>query len=182
MINDPKEMPKVVPTDLHDLASSRISKEIKLTSIRWMIRADLPKVENIERRCRKHPWDKEDFMRNLRERNVIGLAGFLQIEGKEILAGFIIYELKTRKIAILNLAIDPDFQRKRVGEQIVKKMISKLTPSRRAMLEVPVRETNLGGQLFLKHMGFKADNVINGFFLDSGEDAYVMRYQLKEKN
>jgi ribosomal-protein-alanine N-acetyltransferase len=41
-----------------------------------------------------------------------------------------------------------------------------------------VRETNLTAQLFFRAQGFRAVRVLRGYYEDSGEDAFLMQYQL----
>src|SRR3989344_7006679 len=61
--------------------------------VRWMIRRDMPEVLDIEQQCFEFPWDEEDFIRCLRQRNCIGMVS----QDEEKVKGFMIYELhKTR--------------------------------------------------------------------------------------
>jgi ribosomal-protein-alanine N-acetyltransferase len=43
-----------------------------------------------------------------------------------------------------------------------------------------IRETILGAQVFFSRQGFKAIKVLRSYFEDSGEDAYLMQYQISQ--
>ena len=141
--------------------------------IRWMIRRDMPEVIQIEQESHDYSWTEEDFLHCLRQRNCIGMVA----EFGEQVVGFMIYELHKSKLHILNFAVHPQFRRRRVGKQMVQKLISKLSSHRRNCITLEARETNLESQLFFRSAGFTATSVLRGHFDDTGEDAYVMRYR-----
>ncbi len=91
-----------------------------------------------------------------------------------------IYELHKAKLHILNFAVHPTCRRGAIGNQMVAKLISKLSSHRRTRITLEVRETNLTAQLFFRTQGFKAVKVLRSFYEDSGEDAFLMQYRLAE--
>ncbi len=140
--------------------------------IRWMVRRDMPEVLAIEY---EYPWCEEDFLRCLRQHNCIGMV----VEHNDNIIGFVIYELNHNKINILNLAIHPEFRHRGVGRIIIYKLIGKLSCHRRNQITISLRETALGAQLFLRGLGFRATEVIRGYYPNTEEDAYLMCYSLK---
>ncbi|MBI3465905.1 MAG: ribosomal protein S18-alanine N-acetyltransferase [Planctomycetes bacterium] len=138
-----------------------------------MIRRDLPEVLAIEQASYDYPWNEEEFLRCLRQRNCIGMVA--EVDGHVL--GFMIYELHKSKLHVLNLAVHPDQRREGIGSQMVAKLISKLHQQRRARVVLEVRETNLAAQLFLQSHGFRAISVLRNHYDDSSEDAYVMQYR-----
>src|SRR6516225_4776269 len=144
--------------------------------IRWMIRRDMPEVLQTEQLSFEYAWTEEDFLRCLRQRNCIGMVA----EQGEKVVGFMIYELHKAKLHILNFAVHPSWRRSGVGNQMVSKLISKLSSHRRTRITLEVRETNLVAQLFFQKQGFKALRVLRAFYEDSGEDAYLLQYRLAD--
>jgi [ribosomal protein S18]-alanine N-acetyltransferase len=142
--------------------------------IRWMIRRDMPEVLAIEDASFELPWDEERFLSHLRERATIGMVAELG----ERVVGYTIYELHPRKLQILNFCVDPEFRRQGIGQQLADKLIKKLCGDRRTSLVLTLRESNLSSQLFFRRAGFLAIDVIREHFGDTGEDGYVMRYDL----
>lgn len=146
--------------------------------VRHMIRRDMPEVLNIEGLVFDFPWSEEDFLRCLQERNVIGMVA----EYDESVVGFMIYELHSARIHVLNVAVDPDHHRRGVGRDMMEKLINKLSPMRRTRIALEVRERNVSAQLFFRYMNFRATSVLRDFYEDTTEDAYVMEYRLPHKS
>lgn len=154
-------------------AQTQSAKNYAPVHIRWMIRRDMPEVLYIEDRSFEFSWSEEDFIRCLRQRNCIGMIA----EHNERVVGFMIYELHRNRLHVLNFAVHPDFRRRGVGTQMVRKLISKLSPQRRSRIMLEVRETNLDAQLFFRELGFRAVSLLRDFYEDTTEDAYLMQYR-----
>ena len=152
-----------------------VGKQDVCVHIRWMIRRDMMEVLEIEDRSFEFPWSEEDFIRCLRQRNCIGMVA----EHDERVAGFMIYELHRNRLHILNFAVAAEFQRRGVGQQMVDKLIGKLSSQRRNRILLEVRETNLAAQLFFRDLGFRAISVLRDFYDDTTEDAYLMQYRFR---
>ena len=140
--------------------------------IRWMIRRDMLEVLDIEQMSFEFPWLEEDFIRCLRQRNCIGMVA----EYGDQVIGFMIYELHKSRLHILNFAVSNQFRLQSIGQQMIDKLVSKLSSQRRRRITLEVRETNLAAQLFFKANGFRATSVLRSYYEDSPEDAYVMQY------
>lgn len=144
--------------------------------IRWMIRRDMPEVLAIEQDSYEFPWSEEDFIRLLRQRNCIGMVA----EHQEQVIGFMVYELHKSRIHLLNFCVHPEFLRKSVGTQMVRKLIAKLSTQRRNRITLEVRETNLPAQLFFRDKGFRAVTVLRDFYDDTIEDGILMQFRYAE--
>lgn len=143
--------------------------------IRWMIRRDMAEVLDIEREGFEFAWTDEDFVRCLRQRNCIGMVA--EHDGR--VAGFMIYELHRTRVHVVNFAVAREYQRSRVGSQMVAKLIAKLSSQRRSRIVLEIRETNLGAQLFFRENGFRAISVLHSYYADTPEDAYRMQYRYR---
>lgn len=142
--------------------------------IRWSLRRDLQEVLDIERGSFEFPWNEEDFVRCCRQRNCIMMVA----ERDELIVGYMVYELHARRLHVLNFAVDPECRRLGVGRQMVEKLLGKLGAQKRIAITLEVRERNLPAQLFFQAFGFKAEEVLAGWYEDSDEDAYLFRYRL----
>ncbi len=143
--------------------------------IRWLIRRDMPEVLEIEKASFEFPWTEEDFLCCLRQRNCIGMVA----EHDHRIVGFMIYELHKSKLHILNFAVAADARRHGVGNQMVLRLIDKLSQQRREEIALEVRESNLDAQLFFKTQGFRAVNVLRHHYDDTEEDAYILQFRLQ---
>ncbi|MCH2182848.1 MAG: ribosomal protein S18-alanine N-acetyltransferase [Mariniblastus sp.] len=145
--------------------------------IRWMIRRDMPEVLDIEKSSFEFPWSEEDFIRCLRQRNCIGMVA----EYDERVVGFMIYELHKNQLHVLNFSVRPDARRRGVGQQMINKLVGKLSQQRRNRIVLEIRETNLAAQLFFRNSEFRAVSLLRDYYDDTTEDAYVMQYRYKEE-
>lgn len=159
-----------------DVAAAGTDADVALrTQIRWLIRRDMEEVLAAERASFEFPWTEEEFLSCLRQRNCIGTVAELDHE----IVGFMIYELHQSMLRILNFAVAPRFRRRGVGRQMVQRLIDKLSQQRRREIVLEVRETNLSAQLFFAQCGFRALSVLRNHYDDTLEDAYYMRYSLR---
>lgn len=142
--------------------------------IRWMIRRDMEEVLEIENLCFEFPWSEEDFIRCLRQRNIMGLAA----EVGPRIAGFMLYEIHRSRLKLLTISVLPAMQRRGIGRELTGKLKKGLLPDRRTQIVTDVRETNLDAQLFFRAMGFRAVDVLRDFYEDTTEDAILFRYLL----
>lgn len=158
--------------------------------IRWMIRRDMPEVMAIEQSSFSQPCDEEVFLNWLRCRNTIGMVA----EIGEQVVGFFIYELHPRHLTILDMATHPDFRHQGVGEQMMAKLQSKLSPDRRTKLvallpescakaarlffekhEVEIRMTEKKGQVTF-HPQFSAMSSKDILGVQRMDDAFMSHY------
>lgn len=163
---------KVPPPPLPDPPASEDETTV---DIRWMLRRDMPEVLEIEGNSFPNPWDEQRFIEVLRQRNCIGMVARVG-EKPEYVIGFFIYELHKTKLCLINLAVHEKWRRRGVGRQMIDKLKSKLSPQRRSMLRLSIRESNLPGQLFFRANGLEAVDMEKDVFEDSDEDAIVMQY------
>ena len=141
-------------------------------TIRWMIRRDLPEVLAIESHCFEFAWSENDFLQCLRHRNCIGMVA----EQDGLIVGYMVYELNHSQIRLLNFAVAPDSRRHRVGTQMVERLVARLASQRRTWISLTVRETNLLAQIFFRSCGFVAVSILQDYYEDTTEDAYLMQY------
>jgi len=161
-------------TTPHSTSSKSATRKPPLpVHIRWMIRRDMPEVLAIEEQAFEFPWQEEDFIRCLRQRNCIGMVA----EAGERVVGFMIYELHKTRLHILNFAVHEQLRRRGIGAQMARKLMSKLSLDRRSRIVLEIRETNLPAQLFFRSLGFRAVSVLRNFYEDTPEDAYLMQYR-----
>jgi ribosomal-protein-alanine N-acetyltransferase len=131
----------------------------------------MPEVLAIEKESFEFPWSEDDFLRQLRQRNSIGMVA--DIDDK--VAGYMIYELAKSRLRLVNMAVAPEIRRQGIGTQMIEKLASKLSRERRSQVALAVRESNLPAQLFFRDCGFKAVNTLRHHYDDTPEDAYDMR-------
>ncbi len=143
---------------------------------RWAIKRDMPEILAIENSCFAFPWQEDDFVHSLRQRNCICVVA----EHDDRVVGFYVYELHKHRLHILNIAVHPAFQGLTVGTQLIDKLKSRLSERRRSRIMIEVVESNLEAQLFFQSQGFRAVSILRDFFEESDagprHDAYLFQY------
>jgi ribosomal-protein-alanine N-acetyltransferase len=151
--------------------STEMTRQTKI-SVRLMGRCHMDDVLCIENRCFEYPWSIREFSISLKNRDTYGYVAECGVS----IAGYMIIQLRQTRIDLWSMAVAPEFHRQGVGRQMVEKLIGKLHPDRRSTINAMVRETNLPAQLFFKAMGFRWIGTWPGYYEESDEAAYQMRY------
>jgi ribosomal-protein-alanine N-acetyltransferase len=142
--------------------------------IRWMIRRDMPRVLEIEAESFSSPWTEREFIRCLRQRNIIGMVA----EEGDTVIGYMLYELHKSYIHVRNFAVASDFRRQGVGRKMAEKLKDKVhAHPYRDRIAVDVSDANLTAHLFWKANGFKAIGIVQQPFEDCDNDAYSFVYR-----
>jgi len=147
-----------------------------------MTRRDMPSVLAMEHLSFGHPWCEEELDRVYAQGNCIGMVVEplrVGLFDDDRIVGFAVYEMRTKSIQIVRLAVHPELRRRGVGRELLGKLTGKLG-SRRPGLAILVRESNLPAQYFFRSFGFRATLVVRGHYQDTGEDAYEMFYGIQE--
>ena len=149
--------------------------------VRWMIRRDMTEILQIEAQSFANPWDEEEFVKILRQRNCIGMVA----EHDSRVVGFVIYELHKFHIEFLNLAVAADMRGRGVGRALIGRLIGKLSlqGNRRTMLRCRISEYNDAAIRWLSRRGLRAKGIDRQFLTDDGTscDAIRMEYRLDDR-
>lgn len=114
-------------------------------------------------------WTEDDLRQCLRKRDRIGMVG--EIDDKVV--SFMAYRLLENRIKVLRFAVYYDWRRQGCGSAMIEKLKQKLSSQKRSEIIIPIRESNLQGQLFLKYHQFRARKIKRSYYEDTGEDAYL---------
>lgn len=156
------------------METTRETLDARRVVIRTIYRPDANAILQIERDSFEFPWTASDFIRCLGRDYTIGVVADC---GGDV-AGFVIFELLSQQIRLLNIAVDQRFRRRGIGRLLVDRVIGMLSGLHQRRLVLEVRESNLTGQIFFRSCGFKAVAVLHDFYDDTPEDAYRMVYRI----
>ncbi len=146
----------------------------KLSSI------EIPSVLSIEERNSDYPWTQLQFTTSLENNN--NLCYSLILKGKTI--GYLITMLAIDSADILNIGIDPNFQRKGYGKALLKHLIEELRKRDIYEILLEVRVGNKSAIQFYKRQGFKEISVRKNYYTKNsnnrsqGEDGIIMRIEI----
>jgi len=145
----------------------------KQLQVRWLIRRDMDEVLCIEQASFNRPWTEEDFLRCLRQRNIIAMVA----EHHESIVGYMLYLLCRHHIELFNFAVHPAWRRRHIGSQMASRLVGRLSSHGRSAITLTLHEANLAAQLFFRKQGFLAVDVLRAHY-DGDRDGFVMRYDV----
>jgi len=148
-----------------------------LVEIRTMSYADLKSVISVEKKAYPHPWTLGIFRDCLR----IGYNAWVMTLDKEII-GYGIVMLSAGEAHILNICIEPDFQKKGLGRYLLRHILKKSKQTDVDMVLLEVRRSNTTAQQLYQSEGFHELGVRKAYYpADNGrEDAIILAKYLRK--
>lgn len=142
-----------------------------MTAISLLTPDDLAQAYAIECRSHAFPWSEKTFASNQGER-FINLR--LDVDGK--MAAFAITQVVLDEASLFNIAVDPAFQRRGFGRQLLQHLIDELIKRDVLTLWLEVRASNLPAIALYEQLGFnQVSRRPNYYPTASGrEDAILM--------
>ena len=144
-------------------------------------RDNLPDVVRVEARSFSHPWSREIFDRELKNKWSTGYVAYLPgADGRRWAAGYVVAWLVVGEVHILNLAVDPAARRQGVGRALMVHVLRSFQSKGATKETLEVRRSNAGAQALYESLGFVRAGVRRGYYSDNGEDAFVMWADMAE--
>lgn len=128
---------------------------------RWLIRRDMDRVCEIDRKCFRDFWTEEEHVALLRQRNCIGTVFGERVLGDDEIKGFMHYELHKQHLHIARFCVDPEYRRNGLGSAALERLKLKMDSQKRTFITADVCETNTPAQLFLKSQKFICESVLH---------------------
>jgi ribosomal-protein-alanine N-acetyltransferase len=141
--------------------------------LRRMTRRDLPEVLGIERRSFSNPWPPSTFEGEIQNQ---GLSFPIVVvdEGTGRIAGYVIYWIIRDEAQINNVAVHPDYRRRRVGETMLREILAALRTESVEFISLEVRAGNGAARALYEKLGFKQIGIRKEYYTNPVEDAVVM--------
>ena len=143
--------------------------------IRVMRESDLSQIILLEREIFLFPWSLENFASSIR-------AGYLcrVMEEKSAILGYSIMMVGPDEAHILTFGIGAQWQKKGLGEKLLKYLIQLAGEEHAKSMLLDVRESNHGAAKLYKQLGFQQIATRKGYYpaMCGREDALVMRLVL----
>lgn len=140
---------------------------------------DIDEIVAIENVSYPSPWPKRIFEREIEAQN--SYKRIIRFSGSVV--GYIVTWTIHDEVHILNIAVHQDFRKIGLGEILLRDCLSSSSERGLKLVVLEVRTSNYGAIKLYEKVGFKTLRVRKKYYSDTGEDAYVMLYELKsEKN
>ena len=152
-----------------------VQKDNEHLLIRKMAIKDLDKVYEIEKESYAHPWDKLEFVKELKG-NKFAHYFVCLLDGKIVsfLGVWIVFE----EAHITNIAVSPNYRKIGLGSMLIDFSVSfaKNKNAKRIVLEVRVSNKE-AINLYIRK-GFRVTSIKKNYYIDNFEDAYEMIKEL----
>lgn len=147
--------------------------------LRPMTAEDLAGVCEVERRAHRAPWSPELIRQELDHAWSTAFVCEATLETEALrLAGYIFFWLIHDEVHVLNVATDPDWQRRGVGRRLLT-AAEAFGVERGALLStLEVRRGNAPAIGLYAGLGYVEVGVRRRYYSDNGEDALVMTKSL----
>ncbi|HEX6644659.1 MAG TPA: ribosomal protein S18-alanine N-acetyltransferase [Gemmatimonadales bacterium] len=129
----------------------------------------------LERRCFGDPWSSASFREALASEHSFGLVA----ECRGEIAGYLIGRAILGTGEILNLAVAPEWRRRRVARLLLEAGLDELAARGAEEVFLEVRESNTAAQSLYLGAGFRAVGQRSGYYRNPREDALVLRSPLR---
>ena len=149
-----------------------------LVEMRTMSYTDLKQVITLEEKAYPYPWTLGIFRDCLR----IGYSAWVMTLDKKII-GYAIVMLSPGEAHILNICIEPDFQKKGLGRYLLRHILKKSNQTDVDMVLLEVRRSNTAAQQLYQSEGFHELGVRKAYYPASHgrEDAIILaKYLAKD--
>ncbi len=148
----------------------------KKHTIREMQREDIEAILGIERRSFPTPWTEWMFVSHLK---FTGVSINLVLETMEGISGYAIAWMAHDEIHLLSIAVRPGNRRLGHGRALLEEVIRRGRECGGSLVVLEVREGNDPARSFYDSMGFQVIGKRKNYYIDTGEDAFVMVLSLR---
>lgn len=142
-----------------------------MNTISSLTTTDLARAYEIETRAHAFPWSEKTFASNQGERylNYRLLVG-------DVMAAFAITQVVLDEATLFNIAVDPAWQRKGLGRQLLEHLIGELEKRGVLTLWLEVRASNTTAIALYESLGFNEATIRRNYYptAQGREDAIIM--------
>ena len=147
------------------------SREILEVDITAMRRRHLPAVLRIEGKVYPRPWSAGLFLSELAQK---GSRAYFVARHQGKVVGYAGVMILGDEGHVTNIAVDPAFHRNYVGMRLLLALVEASRERKVRSMTLEVRRANSGAQVMYRMFGFQTVGVRRGYYVETGEDAYIM--------
>ncbi|WP_330982193.1 MULTISPECIES: ribosomal protein S18-alanine N-acetyltransferase [Enterobacterales] len=142
-----------------------------MNTISSLSQTDLPRAWQIEQRAHAFPWSEQTLASNQGER-YLNLQ--LTVDGE--MAAFAITQIVLDEATLFNIAVDPAFQRRGLGRELLEQVIDEVEKRGVVTLWLEVRASNVAAIALYESLGFNEATIRRNYYptAEGREDAIIM--------
>ena len=147
------------------------AREILDVEIGPLRRRHLPAVLRIEGKVYPRPWSAGLFLSELAQK---GSRAYFVARHQGRVVGYAGVMILGDEGHITNIAVDPSYHRHRIGTRLMISLVEESRDRGVRSMTLEVRRANAGAQAMYRKFGFQTVGVRRGYYVETGEDAYIM--------
>jgi ribosomal-protein-alanine N-acetyltransferase len=132
--------------------------------------SDLNSIDSIEQRAYRTPWSRSMFASELAKASSICLGAF---DGDRLI-GYCVNSRYVDAWHVMNVAVDPDFQRRGIASRLLDHLFEVTRDDQRRGYTLEVRISNEEAIALYERLGFVRQGLRRGYYTDNREDALIM--------
>jgi len=132
--------------------------------------ADIPSIEQVERRAYTTPWSRTMFAGEIAKPTSRCFGAF----DDERLAGYLIVSRYVDAWHIMNVAIDEPYRRRGLACHMLEQLFAETSGDGTRGYTLEVRVSNHGAIRLYERLGFQPTGIRRGYYTDNREDALIM--------
>jgi [ribosomal protein S18]-alanine N-acetyltransferase len=138
---------------------------------RYMKEEDIDQILEVEHASFTTPWSREAFYNELHNNK---FAVYIVLEEDKKVIGYCGAWIVIDETHVTNLAILPEHRGRKLGEALLRKMMSVATEMGAKSMTLEVRVTNHVAQSLYRKLGFQNGGIRKNYYSDNQEDGLVM--------
>ena len=138
---------------------------------RDMKEEDIDQILEVEHASFATPWSREAFYNEIYNNK---FAVYIVLEEDQKIIGYVGAWVVIDEAHITNVAILPSYRGKKLGEALLRKMMTVAKDMGARSMTLEVRVTNNVAQSLYRKLGFQNGGIRKNYYTDNQEDALVM--------
>jgi tRNA threonylcarbamoyl adenosine modification protein YeaZ/ribosomal-protein-alanine acetyltransferase len=139
---------------------------------------DLPAITDLEQLCFLTPWPKEELERDFRAtRAAVYLVAESETAG---VIGYAVAWFLYRRAHVASIAVHPGHRRRGIGLRLMLSLLGLCERMGFAMVTLEYRISNAAAEAMYEGLGFTRYGLRKGYYVDTGDDAVLVRLGLTE--
>ena len=143
-------------------------------TIERMNESHVAAVAALEKQCFADPWSLSSVATELKN----PLALWLVAVEEDVVCGYIGSQSVMGESDMMNVAVNPDFRRKGIGEALVGALSDALKALGNTSLTLEVRASNAPAIALYEKLGFTQVGLRKNYYRNPKEDALILRKEL----
>ncbi len=141
--------------------------------IRLMRESDINDVLLIEEASYSTPWTRAMFLIELRD-NLHSALWVVVDDEKKRPIGYVCFWVLFDELQLMNLAVHTDYRRKRIGQELLHRVLRQGGEKGVRKVSLEVRDSNIQARGLYEKMGFKVMAVRPRYYRDPDENGLIM--------